>query len=202
MRSADGAARGAMMQAKPGPQQVVIAGARAAPAEPARASPVLQKNIVAMPQGGSAMFVQPAAAQQKATSCTDQALEALADKLTSLAVAKDSATASQTTQLPPGGNVAETVTDAAARSSAAARDPAGRTEADATKAAAREKARAEAAAARKRRKAEQAQAKRDAAAAAAAALTTLLSSVPPDEARLLALNAGHLVASCCVKTGW
>ena len=188
-----------MMQTKPAPQQAYMNSARTGPAEAARASPVLQKTIVAMPQTASAKLMQPqSAAQQQATPTSEASLDALADRLTSLAVGGDSAAAKSAAPQLLGGNAVDD--RASARASAAprgrkagARDPAagGLTQAEAARGylqveaapvAAREQAHAEAAAAKKRRRAEHAQVKRNSAAAAAAALATRLASIHPDEA--------------------
>ncbi len=188
-----------MMQTKLAPQQVFMNSARAAPAEAARASPVLQKNIVALPPAASAKLMQPQpAAQQQAASTSEASLDALADRLTSLAVGGNSAAVAYAAPPLSGGNAS--VDRASARASAAprgrkagARDPAaggltqaeadrGYLQVEAARVAAREQARAEAAVAKKRRRAEHAQVKRNSAAAAAAALATRLASIHPDEA--------------------
>lgn len=188
-----------MMQTKLAPQQVFMNSARAAPAEAARASPALQKNIVAMPQAASAKLMQAQpAAQQQATPTSEASLDALADRLTSLAVGSDGAAAAYAAPQLSGRNAVDD--RASGRASAAprgrkagARDPAaggytqaeaarGYVQVEAARVAAREQARAEAAVAKKRRRAEHAQVKRNSAAAAAAALATRLASIHPDEA--------------------
>ena len=184
------------MQVKPAPQQAFMNSARAAPAAADRASPVLQKNIVAMLQAASAKIAhsQPPA-QQQATPASDASLEALADRLTNLAVGGDGSTAAAHAAPPQlGGSAADG--HATARASAAPRHgeaagrqpaPASWVQGDADHVAARERARAEAAAVKKRRRAEQAQGRRNKAAAAAAALATSLASIHPAEASLQGL---------------
>ena len=184
-----GGSRGDMMQIKPAPQQLSTHSARAAPAEAQRASPVLQKNIV-MPQAASAKIVQPPpAAQQQSAPTSEASLNALADRLTNLAVSGDGRAAAHTAQ-PflggialddhgfPRGRAAPRGGDVAAPELA----PGSHLQVKAAQLAAREQARAEAVTAKKHRRAEKAQAKRDAAAMAAAALATRLASIRPAEA--------------------
>ena len=195
-----------------------MASAHAPPAEPARTSPPLQKNIGSMPQGAaSARVQQPPAVQQNAAASSRTSWDAVADRLTGLAVADDGVVAPPPNPTSSGGNSAADIAAATVRALAAARgaeaaardvkttanrgakatarEPAvaARTPEDiARAAAAREKARAEAAAVRKQKKAEKARAKRQAAAAAAEALASRLAFVNPNQAGL-PTAIGHAV---------